>query len=135
MRFEGTLHKEGKYWAVQFAPMGVHTQGRSKKEALEMAKDAIETLVDKEGFNVLVELIGETFFAVSAKDEKILIGAILKRKRILQGLTAQQVAKSMHQKSATGYLRYEQGKISLSLKKLGEILIAMNPANKPVIKI
>ena len=54
MRFGGRVIKIDRYWAVEVPILGVVTQGRTKKEAYEMIADAIETLINKEGFKVEV---------------------------------------------------------------------------------
>lgn len=134
MKLEGYLKKVGSYWAVEFPPLGVHTQGRSKKDAYEMAKDAIETVADHT-FTVDIEASGDLTFTVEASDQKKLISYILKRSRTLSGLTAKQVAMRMKEKSITGYLRYEQGKSTPSIEKFSEILTAIDPSKEPVLKI
>lgn len=54
MRFEGNVHREGRYWAIEVPVLAVCTQGRTRKEAYEMLTDAIEELVNKPGFRVAV---------------------------------------------------------------------------------
>ena len=48
MKFEGQLIKKKgeKYWGVAFPEIGVFTQGKTKKKAYEMIKEAIELIVD-----------------------------------------------------------------------------------------
>ena len=48
MKFEGKLIKEKgeKYWGSSFPEIGIFTQGKTKKEAYEMIKEAIELVVD-----------------------------------------------------------------------------------------
>jgi len=41
----------------------------------------------------------------------------------------------MGEKSVTGYLRYEQGKVLPSLEKLSQIMVAIDPYLEPVLKI
>lgn len=138
MKIAGRLIKNSetaKFWAVEIPSLGIHTQGRSKKEAYEMAKDAIETVIDQKGFHAEVIPMDEDFFAITANDTKMLIAAIIKRQRALKGLTAAQVAHNMGEKSVTGYLRYEQGKSLPSIEKLTEIMVAIDPALEPILKI
>ncbi len=138
MKINGLLIRNdetGKYWAVEVPALGIHTQGKSKKAAMDMAKDAVETAVNTDGFSVEIELLNPMEFAVVAKDPKPLIGAILKRKRILKGLTAHEVAIRMGEKSATGYLRYEQGKTAPSIEKFSHILASIDETFEPILKI
>ncbi len=44
MRFEGRIKKDGRFWLVEIAAFDAFTQGRTKREALAMAKDLIETM-------------------------------------------------------------------------------------------
>ncbi len=43
----GISYQIRKILAVEFPALGIHTQGKSKAEAYEMAKDALEAVVDK----------------------------------------------------------------------------------------
>jgi predicted RNase H-like HicB family nuclease len=54
MRFEGRIWKDGKYWLVEVPAFDAVTQGRTKREAHEMAKDLIETMANTPGFEVTV---------------------------------------------------------------------------------
>ena len=54
MRFEGRIRRAGRYWAIEVPILGVFTQGRTKKEAFEMIADAVESLVNKGGFQVRI---------------------------------------------------------------------------------
>jgi predicted RNase H-like HicB family nuclease len=138
MKIAGRLIRNaqtGKFWAVDIPSLGIHTQGKSKKEAYEMAKNAIETVIDQPRFQVEIQPMDDDFFSITANDAKILVAAIIKRQRARKGLTAAQVAHNMGEKSVTGYLRYEQGKTLPSIEKLSDILIAIDPFLEPVLKI
>lgn len=138
MRIEGKIFKNaetGNYYAVEVPALGIHTQGKSKKEAYEMAKDAIETVIDVEGFQVSIQPQKDGSFAVSASDMKPLISKILKQKRSEWNLTAKEVADKMGEKSITGYLRYEQGKVLPTIEKLSDIMTAIDPSLEPILKI
>ena len=43
MRFEGRVKKDGRFWLVEIPAFDAVTQGRTKREAFEMAEDLIET--------------------------------------------------------------------------------------------
>jgi predicted RNase H-like HicB family nuclease len=138
MKIDGRLARNaetGKFWAVDIPSLGIHTQGKTKKEAYEMAKNAVETIIDQPGFQVDIQPMDDNFFSITANDAKKLVAAIIKRQRSLKGLTAAQVALKMGEKSVTGYLRYEQGKTLPSIEKLSDILIAIDPFLEPVLKI
>ena len=50
MKIEGKIKKSGKWWAVEVPLLLVFTQGKTKKSALLMIKEAIEELIDVKGF-------------------------------------------------------------------------------------
>ncbi len=139
MRIEGRIFKSGRtgrFWAVEIPLLGVHTQGRTKDEAFEMAKDAVELIVDRDGFEAQIapkQAAGE--FLVLSNNTKYMIATILRNLRLESGLTAKQVVQRMGEKSETGYLRYERGESMPSIEKLDQILMAIDPASESVLKI
>ena len=54
MRFEGKLVRGGRFWLAEIPLLDGMTQGRSRKEALAMAADWLETMVNREGFRAEV---------------------------------------------------------------------------------
>lgn len=138
MRFEGKLvapaGKKNRYWAVEIPLLFIHTQGKDQKEALLMAKDAIESLVDKKGFKVKVHLSTDDTFTIDSSDRTLFLAFLLKRQREFHSLTVRQVAERMHSKSPNAYAQYEQGKVTPSMDKLVQLLQAINPAFQPVLK-
>ncbi|MDZ4661084.1 MAG: helix-turn-helix domain-containing protein [Pseudomonadota bacterium] len=138
MKLEGFLKKPSskeKIWAIEIPAIGIFTQGKSKKDAYLMAKDAIETVVDEKGFAVVIEPLGDLSFSVSANEQRLLIGLLLRRQRAISGLTLMEVAKRLHSKSPNAYGRYEQGKVLPSLDKLAELLRAIDEDLDPILKI
>src|SRR5436190_21119368 len=47
MRFEGTVSHEGRFWIAEIPLLDAITQGRTRKEALEMVVDWLETMVNR----------------------------------------------------------------------------------------
>ena len=72
MRFDGRVFKAGRYWAVEVPILGVVSQARSKKGAYSMIADAIESLVNKAGFRIVVHPGSGTYFEVGSSDEATL---------------------------------------------------------------
>ena len=70
MRFEGYLVKSGKFWAVEIPLLHIHTQGRSRKDAYAMAKDAIESLLEEKEFKVRIHPGQADTFAIEANGGK-----------------------------------------------------------------
>jgi hypothetical protein len=124
-----------KWWGVDIQALGIHTQGKNKKDCYEMAKDAVETLFDGKDIVLGIEALGETDFLVSVKMTEELLALILRRLRATSGLKIMDIAKKMGSHSPNAYAQYEQGKAMPSMEKLSEILEAINPKYEPVLKI
>jgi predicted RNase H-like HicB family nuclease len=124
MRFQGKLSKVGNYWAVDVPILGVATQGRTRKEAFEMIRDAIELLAGRHGFEVQVFPGTEGYFEVGSADHGTLGALLLKRVRTRSGLTLAQVTQRLGARSLNAYARYEQGRCAPTLPKLLELLSA-----------
>ena len=125
MRFEGRVTKVGRYWAIEVPILRVATQGRSRKEAFEMIADAIEELVQREGFEARVFAGRGEYFEVGASDEGALTALLLRRERQRAGLTLAQVAARLGSTSPNAYARYEQGQAVPSVSKLSLLLGAV----------
>jgi len=109
MRFAGVMKRVGRFWAADVPLLGLHTQGRSRREAREMVADALETLVNREGFAVQVIQGGDGYFEVSASDISPLVAMMLSHLRAASGLTLAQVASRLGARSHNAYARYEPG--------------------------
>ncbi len=127
MRFGGRIIKSGRYWAVEVPILGVVTQGRTKKEAYEMIADAIESLVNKEGFKVEIYPGNGEYFEVYSQDLAVMIAFLLRRQRIRHGLSLAEVAGRLGSKSLNIYARYEQGKSVPTVEKFNQLLSAVSP--------
>lgn len=44
MKIEGNIKKSGAWWSVEIPLLPVYTEGKTKKEAFEMVKNAVEDL-------------------------------------------------------------------------------------------
>jgi predicted transcriptional regulator len=136
MRFEGRVTKEGRFWLAEIPAFDALTQGRTKREALGMAKDLLETMADSSGFKVTVYPAGRgEVFEVGANRVRVLVALLLRRQRECQGLTLAQAAKRMGQRSRNAYARYEQGKAMPTVEKLDQLLRAIAPDQKIVWRI
>ena len=129
MRLAGQVFKSGRYWAIEVPILSIVTQGRTKNEAYEMIVDAIESLMNKEGFEVLVYPGKGQYFEVSSTDLATLTAFLLRRLRVKQGLTLVEVSKRLGAKSHNAYARYEQGKSIPTLEKFSQLLAALSPDN------
>lgn len=137
MRIEGKYFKNketGNFYAVVIDALGINTQGKTFKEALDMAKDAVEMMVENTEFEVNItpgEKRGK--FYISSNNSNLLIGLILKAQRIIHGLSVKEIVEILGEQSETGYRRYERGEVSAGLEKLDSIFKAMSI--EPCLKI
>ena len=134
MRFSGRIYKDGKFWLAEIPILDAMTQGHTRKEALEMAADMVETMANKEGFRVEVFLGSGGEFEVGSTNTKYLISLLLQRKRELSGLSLSQAAERLGASSRNAFARYEQGCSVPTVEKLNELLHAVCPETDFVIR-
>lgn len=136
MHLEVALRKAGSCWLIEAPVLDVMTQGRTRKEAYAMLKDAVELLVNKEGFEVSVHVAaGGAQVFLSASDLDQLIALMLRRQRQKHGLTLKEIARRMGASSANAFARYEQGKARPSLTKLMQLIVAIDPGLVPILRL
>lgn len=135
MWIEGKLTKVGKVWAVEIPMLLIHTQGRSVKDALEMAEDAVEGLVERKNFKAIVRQTNANHFLVGSEQSQFLIASVLKQQRASRGLSIRDVAERMGFNSPTAYSRYESGETALTLEKLEAVLKAIDDQQDAVITL
>jgi hypothetical protein len=137
MRLEGRVWKDkgSKYWLAEVPLLDVMTQGRSRSNAYGMMADAIQSLINKEGFRVDIRPAGGEFFTVGANQGTLLIALMLKRQREAHRLTLQEMARRLGQKSVNAYARYEQGKSVPTVEKLNQLMRAIDPGFEPVLRV
>jgi ribosome-binding protein aMBF1 (putative translation factor) len=125
MRIAGTIEKEGKLWGIEIPALALSTQGRSKKEAYEMAVSVVKDAMDRQDLNI--ELIKvPTGFHLKIADVKATIAFILQRQRQDNGLSIREVARRLGSESPTAYHAYESGKRMPTVEKFEQILKAIN---------
>ena len=133
MRFCGQVYKDGRYWLAEIPTLAYMTQGRTRKEALEMIGDLVETMVDKKGFAARVHATDGDRFEVGSEDVKALVALLLQRKRELSGLSLAEAAERLGVSSRNAYARYERGKAAPTIEKLCQLLRAVSPEEDLVI--
>jgi predicted RNase H-like HicB family nuclease len=142
MEFEGKAWKDEKssWWLVEVSFLDVMTQGRTRKEALEMIKDAIlELLKDTYGdpevrkLRLSVHLYEEGVIGIGASDDKLLFALGLKRQRLKSGSSIRDVMKRLKSNSPNAYARYERAQVRPTLEKYAELLHAANPQRRPLL--
>lgn len=127
MYFTGKLQKDGKFWMVEVPELDLATQDRSKKEALKMIADAIETLANKNGFKVIVESTGPKDFLVSSNEPARLMALFLKRQREAKNLSVREVAKAMDYTAHGAYAQYETGRSMPGIDFIDRFVKTVNP--------
>jgi len=130
MWIKGKLRKPGKsgHWGVEIPELGAHTQGKSRKDALVMAKDWLETMADDLGLSLVAEIAdgkGNEFYATS-RDTRAFVALILRRLRQQRGSTLKQVAGALGVNSPNAYARYEKGESEPTISKMEELIRAIS---------
>ncbi|HSX10659.1 MAG TPA: type II toxin-antitoxin system HicB family antitoxin [Chlamydiales bacterium] len=142
MELEGKVWKDpdSSWWLIEISFLDVMTQGRTRKDALEMIKDAVmELLKDSyadqlsKHFQLTVTLYKDGVVGIGASDEKLLFALGLKRQRLRSGSTVRDVSKRLRSKSPNAYARYERAQVRPSLEKYAELLHAANPSRRPLL--
>jgi len=134
MRFEGNVVREGRFWLAEIPLLEAMTQGRSRKEALEMIADWMETMVNRDGFRAEVHLRNRNEFEVSGSDAAAMTALLLRRRREASGASLRDVASRLGVSSRNAYARYERGDAVPTVDKLDELLKAASPGDDFVIR-
>lgn len=142
MELEGKVWKDpdSSWWLVEVSFLDVMTQGKTRKEALAMIKDAVhellkdsyEDLLDKQ-FQLTVTLYENGVIGMGASDDTLLFALGLKRQRQISGSTIRDVSKRLNSTSPNAYARYERAESRPSIDKYAELLQAANPQRRPLL--
>ena len=134
MRLYGRVYKDGKFWLAEVPLLDAMTQGRTRKEALTMVADLLETLANRPDFSVQVHPGTHEAFEVSAADTRGLMSLLLRRQRERSGLSLAEAAARLGARSRNAYARYERGTSVPTLDKLTELLQAVAPGQDFVLQ-
>jgi DNA-binding XRE family transcriptional regulator len=129
MWIEGKLEKSGRFWAVSIPALEVYTQGRTKKEAYFMAKDALEGLAEVDGFDLDITVMpeGGELFRAGANDTKAFTAFVLRRWRQAHHLTLAEASERLGAVSKNAYARYEQGRSEPTISMMERLIHAISP--------
>jgi hypothetical protein len=132
MRFPGRIKRDGRFWLVEIPAFDATTQGRTKREALAMAEDLIETMAGARGFRATVYPTGGETFEIGGNRLGVVLALLLRRQRERQGLTLAEAAERLGQRSKNAYARYEQGRAMPTVEKVERLLKAIAPDQRIV---
>ena len=142
MGFEGKVWKDEKFWLVEVPALNVMTQGKTKKECLEMAKDAVLGLIEcyfeseiDENFSISIDDQKNGVIGVTSSNTKLLLALSLRRQREKSGSTVREASERLGSKSPNAYAQYEKGRTSISLDKYEALLMAANPSEPRRLRI
>jgi Helix-turn-helix len=134
MRFEGKVWREGRFWLAELPLLDALTQGRTRKGALAMISDWVETAVDRSRFRAVIHEIDRSRFELEGSDANTMIALLLLRQRQASGLSLSEISKRLDAKSRNAYARYERGESVPTVEKLDELLKAVSPHGDFVIR-
>lgn len=142
MELEGTLKKDGKFWIIEIPSLNLMTQGKTKKEALEMIVDAVAGLAEcyfesemEESMVIQATEYEKGVIGLSATDSKILLALSLRRQREKSGSTVRQAAERLGSSSPNAYAQYERGDRNFSIEKYSQLLKAANPLTHSLLRV
>ncbi|MFZ4100206.1 MAG: type II toxin-antitoxin system HicB family antitoxin [Chlamydiia bacterium] len=124
MEFEGKVWKDGRAWLVEVPALNLMTQGTTKKDALEMAQEAVFGLVEcyfesevMGDFAVTASDRKNGMIGISANDMKLLPALSLRRQREQSGSIIREASARLGSQSPNAYAQYERGKTNISIDK------------------
>lgn len=127
----GEILKEGAYYSAMLEQLGAYAQGKTRAATRQALASAILAHASDiglaDGFTVEVTDDGETTLYVTSPDTLRLVALLLRRQRDLRGMSLADATAAVGAKSRNGIAQYEQGRIDLSVSKLGELLGALGP--------
>lgn len=142
MELEGRVWKIKNHWLVEVPSLNIMTQGKTKKEALFMIKDAIfefilyyfETEIDKK-FEITVLDHKDGTIGITSNDNKVILALSLRKQREMSGSTIREASERLGSKSPNAYAQYERGRYKISLDQYEKLLYAANPFKTSVLRI
>lgn len=134
MRFEGKIFRSGKWWLAEIPLLDAMTQGRTRKEALEMVADWLETMIGRREFRATVFARGKAEFEVAGSNAAAMTALLLRRRREASGSSLRDIASRLGAASRNAYARYERGDAVPTVEKLDALLKATSPGADFVIR-
>ena len=130
---------DAKFWLIEIPILNLMTQGKSKKDAFKMIKDATSLLIKdlpmeiSNGFTLKIEEFGEITFGLSCSIPFLLVAIIVRRQREGSGIPQRRSKKDGKALFYTD--KIESGRSSCSMIRFIEILQMYNPKQKLVLTV
>ena len=134
MRLEGRFFKDGRWWLAEIPMLDAMTQGRTRREVIDMVADLVRSLSGSDDLEVTVHWDRSGRLEIESSEPGRLVALLLRRRRQMAGLTLEEVATRLGQTSPNAYARYEQGRSVPTVTRLGELLGAVNARSDFVIR-
>lgn len=122
---EVILTKIDGWYAVDIPMVHLHTQGKTLKEALAMASDAVEELVNTRNFKATPVKLGANSFGLRLSDSNAFLRAALKQNRCNSSMSIRDVVATLGLSSPNAYGKYENTEISAAFSKFIELMSAV----------
>jgi predicted RNase H-like HicB family nuclease len=142
MEFEGKVWKDGKMWLIEVPSLNLMTQGKSRKDAFKMVRDAAIGLVEcyfesemEKSFDVKVIDYKKDAFGITSNDNKLLLALSLRRQRERSGSTVRETVERLGVKSPNAYAQYERGRTRISLEQYEKLMHAANPKRISILRV
>ncbi|MGC1879310.1 MAG: helix-turn-helix transcriptional regulator [Rhabdochlamydiaceae bacterium] len=141
MELEGKIWKEGRWWIVEVPCLNITSQGKTKKNAFLMIKDAVFELMKSyfsdwsKEFNITVHDYKGDSFGLTSNDNKLLLSFLLIRQREESGLSIRDVAERLSSKNPNSYAQYEKGKMNFSINQYEKLMHAINPKRISILRV
>lgn len=133
MELEGKIWKHKKHWLVEVSSLNIMTQGKTRKEALFMIKDAIMEYIkyyfeaEIERFELEVNDYKRSVIGITANNNKLLLALSLRKLREKNGTTIREASQRLGSRFPNSYAQYERGKTRISLDQYERLLQAASP--------
>jgi hypothetical protein len=127
MVFETKIYKSGKHWIAEVPELDAITQGHSKKGAMKMVRDWVESSLNGKVDVAVHERTNKEIVTVVEATPRFL-SFFLQRQRLKGGLSIRAAAKRAGFKSHNAYAQYESGKRIADLAKVQEFVEIFNPS-------
>lgn len=142
MELEGKIWKSKKFWLVSVPSLDAMTQGRTKKEAIEMIKDLIKEMLINyfptnldENFEVDVINYKNKIIGIITNNNSLILALSLRRQREKSHSTVREVVERLGSTSPNAYAQYERGRTRISLDQYERLLYAVNPSQHSHLRI